>query len=174
MKKRLSLLLTVAALFAFSSIMAQKTVTGTIIADDGTPLIGVNVLEDGTSNGTVTDLDGKYSLTVQEGAKLSFSLIGYETLTATVGAQSVMNLTLREGVNLDEVVVTALGIQKDKKALSYSVTEIGAENIAQARDANIGNALAGKIAGVNVSNVATGQGGSTRVVIRGNASLGGN
>lgn len=174
MKKRLSLLLTVAALFAFSSIMAQKTVMGTIIADDGTPLIGVNVLEDGTSNGTVTDLDGKYSLTVQEGAKLSFSLIGYETITSTVGAESTLDITLREGVNLDEVVVTALGIEKDKKALSYSVTEIGAENIAQARDANIGNALAGKIAGVNVSNVATGQGGSTRVVIRGNASLGGN
>jgi TonB-linked SusC/RagA family outer membrane protein len=173
MKKRLSLLLTVAALFAFSSIMAQKTVTGTIIADDGTPLIGVNVLEDGTSNGTVTDLDGKYSLTVQEGAKLSFSLIGYETLTATVGAESVMNLTLREGVNLDEVVVTALGIEREKKALSYSVTEVDGSSLLEARAPNLVNALAGKVAGVNVSSTATGAAGSTRVVIRGNASLGG-
>lgn len=173
MKKRL-LLFTSLVLFLSTAALAQRTVQGTVKDQGGETLIGVNVLEAGTSNGTITDLDGKYSLTVREGASLQFSLVGYETTTIAVGSQSMIDVTLGEGVQLSEVVVTALGIQREKKALGYSVTEIQGDDFTQAREINVANALAGKVAGVNVSNMATGPGGSSRVVIRGNSSLTGN
>ena len=153
---------------------AQRTVTGTVIDDLGEPLIGANVLEVGTSNGTITDIDGKYSIDVQEGASLQFSLIGYNSQTVEVGAESMIDITLQEGVQLDEVVVTALGIEREKKALGYSVTEVSGEEFTEARELNVANALSGKIAGVNVSNIASGPAGSSRVIIRGNSSLTGN
>ena len=156
------------------SAWAQRTVTGKVIDEDGETLIGVNVLEVGTSNGTITDIDGMYSLEVKEGARLQFSLIGYSSQTVEVGAQSTIDITLAEGVQLDEVVVTALGIERDKKALGYSVTEVSGDDFTEARELNVANALAGKVAGVNVSKPATGPGGSSRVVIRGNSSLTGN
>jgi TonB-linked SusC/RagA family outer membrane protein len=153
---------------------AQQTISGTITGSDGITLIGVNVIEKGTTNGTITDIDGKYSLEVADGATISYSLIGYGTIERTAGAEATIDVVLAEGVALDEVVVTALGIEKDKKALSYSVTEIGAESFSKARATNVMNSLSGKVAGVNVSSPATGAGGSTRVVIRGNSSIGGN
>ncbi len=173
MKKRL-LLFTSLVLFLSTAALAQRTVQGTVKDQGGETLIGVNVLEVGTSNGTITDLDGKYSLTVREGASLQFSLVGYESATIAVGSQSTIDVTMGEGVQLGEVVVTALGIQREKKALGYSVTEVSGDDFVQAREINVANALAGKVAGVNVSNVATGAGGSSRVVIRGNSSLTGN
>lgn len=153
---------------------AQQTISGTITGSDGIPLIGVNVMEKGTSNGTITDLDGTYSLEVADGATLMFSLVGYETIERAATGEATIDLVLEAGVALDEVVVTALGIEKDKKALSYSVTEVDAETFSQARATNVMNSLAGRVAGVNVSSPATGAGGSTRVVIRGNSSIGGN
>ena len=173
MKKRLLLFL-VMSTFTALQIWAQKTVTGSVASDEGEPLIGVNIMEAGTSNGTITDIDGNYSITVPDGASLEFSIIGYEPQTIEIGNQSVIDLTMTEGVQLSEVVVTALGIEREKKALGYSVTEVEGEEFTAAREINIGNALAGKVAGVNVSNVASGPGGSTRVVIRGNSSLSGN
>ena len=173
MKKRL-LLFTSLVLFLSTAALAQRTVQGTVKDQGGETLIGVNVLEAGTSNGTITDLDGKYSLTVREGASLQFSLVGYESTTMAVGSQSMIDVTMGEGVQLGEVVVTALGIQRERKALGYSVTEISGDDFVQAREINVANALAGKVAGVNVSNMATGAGGSSRVVIRGNSSLTGN
>ena len=173
MKKRL-LLFTSLVLFLSTAALAQRTVQGTVKDQGGETLIGVNVLEVGTSNGTITDLDGKYSLTVREGASLQFSLVGYESTTMAVGSQSMIDVTMGEGVQLGEVVVTALGIQRERKALGYSVTEISGDDFVQAREINVANALAGKVAGVNVSNMATGAGGSSRVVIRGNSSLTGN
>ncbi|HQU60684.1 MAG TPA: carboxypeptidase-like regulatory domain-containing protein, partial [Saprospiraceae bacterium] len=165
MEKRL-LLFTSLVLFLSMSAWAQRTVTGKVIDEDGETLIGVNVLEVGTSNGTITDIDGMYSLEVKEGARLQFSLIGYSSQTVEVGAQSTIDITLEEGVQLDEVVVTALGIERDKKALGYSVTEVSGDDFTEARELNVANALAGKVAGVNVSKPATGPGGSSRVVIR--------
>jgi TonB-linked SusC/RagA family outer membrane protein len=173
MKKRL-LLLSSLILFMGLQAWAQRQVTGTVTDPDGETLIGVNIIEVGTSNGTITDLDGSYSITVAEGATLEFSIVGYQPQRIAVGNQSVINLSLAEGVQLGEVVVTALGIQREKKALGYSVTEIGGEEFTEAREVNIANALSGKIAGVNVSNIASGPAGSSRVIIRGNSSLTGN
>jgi len=168
------LLLLAFCLVVATAMMAQKKVSGTITAVDGTPLIGVNILETGTSNGTVTDFDGRYEIQVQDGASLRFSFTGYEEQIITVGNQSAIDLILEEGVALNEVVVTALGIEREKKALAYSVTEVETDNFSKAREINVLNSLSGRVAGVNVSGTATGAGGSTRVVIRGNSSLTGN
>lgn len=162
----LSLLMVVPAL-------AQQTVSGTITAENGEPLIGVNVVEAGTVNGVLSDLDGTYTIEVSEGASLQFSYTGFETVTLEVGSQSMIDVTLVEGVQLDEVVVTALGVEKQKKALTYSVSEIAPEGFSEARETNVVNSLAGKVAGVNVASTATGAAGSSRVIIRGNNSLSG-
>ncbi|MEM6376599.1 MAG: SusC/RagA family TonB-linked outer membrane protein, partial [Bacteroidota bacterium] len=171
--KNFTLLSLLLLLFALPA-MAQKTVTGTVIGEDGEGLIGVNVIEAGTTNGMITDIDGKYSITVADDATLEFSMIGYATKTMVVGSQTTINITLEEGVALDEVVVTALGIERDKKALGYSVTEVSGGDFTEAREINVANSLSGKVAGVNVTSTATGAAGSTRVVIRGNSSISGN
>lgn len=171
--KNFTLLSLLLLLFALPA-MAQKTVTGTVIGDDGEGLIGATVLEVGTSNGTITDIDGKYSISVANDAALEFSMTGYTTRRITVGNQTMINTTLEAGVALDEIVVTALGIERDKKALGYSVTEVSGEDFTEAREINVANSLSGKVAGVNVSSTATGSGGSTRVIIRGNSSISGN
>lgn len=154
-------------------LVAQQTVSGTITGDDGETLIGVNILEKGTSNGVLSDLDGNYSIKVADGATLVFSYTGFETQEVEVGNQTAIDITLSAGVNLDEVVVTALGIKKEKKALTYSVSEVSPDGFAEARETNVVNSLAGKVAGVNVASTATGAGGSSRVLIRGNNSLSG-
>jgi TonB-linked SusC/RagA family outer membrane protein len=157
-----------------ATAFAQNRVTGTVSGSDGVPLIGVSVYQDATTNGTVTDLDGLFEIDVPTGSTLVFSYTGYETVRIPVGNQSTIDVVLNQGVALDEVVVTALGIQREKKALAYSVTEVDAENFSAAREMNVINSLAGQIAGVNVAQTATGAGGSTRVVIRGNSSISGN
>ena len=154
--------------------LAQKRVTGNVAGSDGFPLIGVAILEAGTDNGTSTDIDGNYALDVSDGATLNYSYTGFASQSVVVGDQTTLNVVLQEGVALDEVVVTALGIEKDKKALAYSVTEVGGENFSAARSMNVIQSLSGKVAGVNVASTATGAGGSTRVVIRGNSSISGN
>lgn len=157
-----------------SAAMAQRVITGVITSSDGNPLIGANVVETGTANGVSTDIDGTYSITVGDNAVLEFSYTGFETQSLTVGTSDVINIVLLEGVALGEIVVTALGIEREKKALGYSVTEVGGEDFTEAREINIANSLSGKIAGVNVSNIASGPAGSSRVIIRGNNSLTGN
>jgi TonB-linked SusC/RagA family outer membrane protein len=171
MSKKLLTTLCFAMLLAFP-LVAQQTVTGTVTSD-GEALIGVNIIEKGTSNGVLTDLDGNYSIKVGEDATLVFSYTGYETQEVAVGSQTKIDLELSAGVNLDEVVVTALGIQKEKKALTYSVSEVDPAGFAEAREMNVVNSLSGKVAGVNVATTATGAAGSSRVVIRGNNSLSG-
>ncbi|MEM6316675.1 MAG: SusC/RagA family TonB-linked outer membrane protein [Bacteroidota bacterium] len=168
------LLIVMCFLGTSASLMAQVLVSGTVTGEDGVPLIGVNVLEAGTANGTITDFDGKYELSVPAAASLEFSYTGYEVQTVAVGNQTTIDMVMSEGVNLDEVVVTALGIERKKKALAYSVAEIGGDQVNTAREINVGNSLAGRVAGVNVSNPATGPGGSTRIVIRGNSNISGN
>lgn len=173
MKKKLFFTLSLLALFAFTGF-AQKTVSGTVTDASGEAMIGVNILEVGTSNGTITDLDGNFSIEVSDDATLEFSMVGYTPQQIEVGSQTVIDLVLEEGVALSEVVVTSLGISKEKKALGYAVTEIGGEDFTEARELNVANSLAGKVAGVNVSNIASGPGGSSRVIIRGNSSISGN
>jgi TonB-linked SusC/RagA family outer membrane protein len=155
---------------------AQQTVSGTIVDSKGEALIGVSVLVKGTMRGTSSDLAGKFELAVDDGkATLVFSFVGYVRQEVVVGNQSEMRIILAEDTqNLSEVVVTALGIKRDKRALGYSVQEIGGEAISTAKEANLATSLAGKMAGVQVTRSANGAGGSSRVVIRGTNSLVGN
>jgi len=175
MNKKINYFLTFVAFIFLQGMVAQGgTITGTVVDSDGTPLPGVNVVEKGTSNGTSADFDGNYSINVTNGATLVFSSLGYATKEVPVGGQSSINVTLAEDASqLDEVVVTALGIRKETKALGYSITEVGGEEIATIKTPNAINSLQGKIAGVNISQNSTGAAGSSRVVIRGSSSLSG-
>ncbi|MBD8000721.1 SusC/RagA family TonB-linked outer membrane protein [Bacteroides caecicola] len=137
----------------------------------GEPLIGVSILEKGTNNGTITDIDGNFTLSVTEGATIEVSYIGYKTLSLTA-KPDFGQITMSEDTEvLDEVVVTALGIKRSQKALSYNVQEVKGEALTAVKDANFMNSLAGKVAGVQISSGATGAGGATRVVMRGMKSL---
>lgn len=155
----------------------EKTVTGVVTsADDGTPLAGVNVFIAGTKDGTATDDGGKYSINVSSSASLSFQFIGYQSQTIAVGEQTAINVSLTaETTDLGEVVVTALGIERQAKSLTYSAQVIGGDDLNEAKETNMINSLQGKVAGVTISKSATGPGGSSRVVLRGNRSItGGN
>lgn len=175
--KNLLLAIGLTLLTALSAVVHAQTVTGLIIDQaDESPLPGVSILIKGTSTGTATDVDGRYSINVP-GAEtvLVFSYLGFQTQEQTVGNRTNINLTLQEDASeLTEVVVTALGIERDVRALQYSVTTVGGEEFTDARENNIANQLAGRVAGVNVTNVASGPAGSSRVIIRGNTSLQGN
>ena len=154
--------------------IAQRTITGTITDSKEETIIGASVLVKGTSLGTITDVDGKFSLNVPNGDRvLSISYTGFSAKEVPVGASNIVDVVLSEGLDLSEVVVTALGVSREKKALQYSVTEVAGDNFTKARVNNLGNALSGRIAGVNVTAPATGPGGSSRVIIRGNKTLGG-
>ena len=174
MNKQLLLLLVLMA-FGTAQLWAQNVVTGTITDDLGEGLPGVNILVAGTQQGTVSDGDGNYSIEVPEGGALTYSFIGFLDQRQEVGTRSVLNVSLAPDVQqLSEVVVTALGIERSTEALNYSVTQVDGASFTEAREINIANSLAGKVAGVNVANISTGPQGSTRVIIRGNTSLGGN
>lgn len=152
-----------------------RKLTGSVSDEKGDPLPGVNILVKGTQTGTSTNADGKFTLDVlNDNAILIFSFVGYIAQEVSVGAQSDISIKMApEAKSLNEVVVTALGIAKDKKALTYAVTEVKGNEFTQAREANLGNALSGKIAGVNATSTANGAAGSSRVIIRGNGSLSG-
>ena len=176
MIQKLMKLLLIICIFSVHTIDAQTTVTGTITdASDGIELPSVTVLEKGTSNGTSTDFDGKYSIQItNQNAVLQFSSLGYTAKEIAVNGKTVINVTLEQSAEaLDEVVITALGIKKETKALGYSLTQVGGDAIAGIKTPNAINALQGKIAGVNITQNATGAGGSSRVVIRGASSLAG-
>ncbi|HMB61767.1 MAG TPA: SusC/RagA family TonB-linked outer membrane protein [Eudoraea sp.] len=176
MNKKLHYYLMIVSFLCFQFTMAQnRTVTGTVSDNTGSPLPGVNVVEKGTSNGTSTDFDGNYSINVADGATLVFSSLGYATREVAVGTQTTVNVSLAEDASqLDEVVVTALGIRKETKALGYSLTEVGGEELSTIKTPNAINSLQGKIAGVNITQNSTGAAGSSRVIIRGSSSLSGN
>ncbi len=176
MNKRVLLLLTMLITVGFSQVWAQQTVTGKVTSsDDGSALAGVNVIVVGSTRGVITDFEGKYSLTVPDGGKLAFSYVGYLAQEVEVGSRTTIDITLQlDAVQLDEVVVTAFGVEKEKKALQYSITEVDGDNFTEARELNVANALVGRVAGVNASNMTSGPAGASRVVIRGTVSLTGN
>lgn len=148
------------------------TVKGNI-SDVSGPLIGVSVIVVGTTNGTITDMDGNFTLECNAGDELEISYIGYNTIR--VKAQSNMQITLEESsTELEEVVITALGIKRDRKALGYGLSEVKGEELTKAKETNVINSLAGKVAGLVVSNTAGGASGSTRVMLRGTTELTGN
>ena len=156
----------------------QKTITGKVTdVDSGSEIPGVSVVVEETGQGTMTDLNGKYSITIEktENLTLTFSYVGYVTQKILVGDKSTVNVKLKaETSQIEEVVVTALGIKREKKALGYSASEINGDDLTEARESNILNSISGKIAGVQISKTAGGAGGSSRVVIRGNSSISGN
>lgn len=147
------------------------TVQGSIVDAKGEPLIGVSILEKGTTNGTITNFDGKFGLSVSKGSTIEISYIGYKTLSLAAKA-NFGQITMKEDTEvLDEVVVTALGIKRAEKALSYNVQQVKSDELIRAKDANFVNSLNGKIAGVTINKSASGAGGSTRVVMRGAKSI---
>jgi TonB-linked SusC/RagA family outer membrane protein len=158
-----------------SPAKAPLTVTGKVTDNSGAPLTGVSVMIKGSGNGTVTNIEGRYTLTAPtENSTLVFSYMGFVTQEVAVNGRKTIDVKLLESQNsLNEVVVTALGISRQRKALAYSVTEVKGEEFTQARENNLANALTGKVAGVNATGLSTGPGGSSRVLIRGNGSLSG-
>ena len=172
--KKLSLVLTLVC-FAFGFAMAQRTVSGTVTDEKGEALIGASILAKGTSTGTVTDVDGKYSLSVPAGSNvLIISYTGFSEQEVTLGASNIVDVTMKEGVQIDEVLVTAVGIQREKKALGYSVTDLAGDELAQRSEPDPVRAVAGKVPGVQITGAGGAPGQSTKINIRGNSSLTGN
>lgn len=175
MKNKMLFLLMSCLLMSFAAL-AQRQITGMVTSAGGEPLVGATVLVKGTTTGTVTDLEGNYSIGVPEGNNvLVFSYTGFTAREVTLSASNIINVTLDESVSeLDEIVVTALGVSREKKALGYSVSEVKGEELSTARETNALNSLQGRVAGVNITQGGSGPAGSTSVIIRGNASLTGN
>lgn len=158
--------------FLFSGLLfAQKSVNGTITDQDGVPLPGATIVVLETNDGATTDFDGNYSISAAEGTTLEISFVGYETQQVVVGSDSTYSVSLQEGNALDEIVVTALGIKREEKTLTYASQTVSSESLNQARDMNFANSLNGRAAGVEIRKSSSGAGGSTRIVLRGNKSL---
>lgn len=151
------------------------TIKGIVKDANGEALIGVNIRVKGTTVGSITGLDGDFQLNVKKGDILIISYTGYATQEITIKNATALNITLTEDLKvLDEVVVTALGIKKETKALTYNVQELKPADMFAAKDANLMNSLAGKVAGVTINSSSSGVGGGARVVMRGTKSISGN
>jgi len=168
-------LLAVACLFVSVSSFAQTSIAvkGVVTDFSNESIIGASIIEKGNAqNGAISDLDGNYTLTVPSDATIIVSYLGMETQEIKVNARTTINIVLTEAATaLNEVVVTALGIKRDAKALGYSVTEVKSDALTAGREANVMAALSGKVAGIDVSGTSAGPSGSTRVLIRGNSQL---
>ncbi len=164
------LLLKALGIFIGFPLMAQVTVTGTVTDQtDNLSVPGVTVLEKGTQNGTITDFEGNYSIQVNEGAVLIFSFVGMETKEVQLGNSNVVNVTLVTSITeLSEVVVTAYGVEKEKKSLGFAQTEVLGEELTQAKDVSMASMLYGKVSGTAILKPSTGPAGSTKISIRGN------
>jgi TonB-linked SusC/RagA family outer membrane protein len=172
MKRILLLSFAFLTVVAFSA-MAQRTVSGKVTDDSGESLPGVNVVIKGTTTGTTTDLDGNYRLSVDEGATLVFSFVGFESQEIAVGARTTIDLSMSGVTELQEVVVTAVGIETNRASLGYSVQNVKADDIRSSQETNLVNALNGKVAGVTVVSSSGSPGASSNIRIRGNTSISG-
>ncbi|MDA8587350.1 SusC/RagA family TonB-linked outer membrane protein, partial [Flavobacteriaceae bacterium] len=161
-------------LFVFGFSVQAQSISGTVTDENGVPLPGATVLVEGTSNGVSTDFDGNYSISASSGDTLVFSFVGYSNQSVVVGSSATVNVSLQPDNALSEVVVTALGVKRNVKAVGYSITQVGGEELSDNKTTNAINALQGKVAGVVVNGSAMGAKGSSRVVIRGASSLNGN
>lgn len=172
MKKLLNFITVLFFALFTTNVMAQQTVSGTVTTADG-PLPGATIVVKGTNTGTTTDFDGNFSIEASAGDVLVASFVGYATQESSVDSSSQIDFVLQEDQLLDEVVITALGISREKKSLGYAVTEVAGDNINTVKDHNLANSLAGKVAGLQVSQSGS-LGAGSRVTIRGNNSLSGN
>ena len=166
------ILFVLTCLMASAAMMASITVTGTVIsAEDGLPVIGASVLEKGTSNGTITDFDGIYELTVDDKAVLVFSYVGLTSQELKVSGPK-MDVTLQgDAIAMEEVVVTAMGVVQEKKRLNFAVQNIGGESLNESQNSNFVNSLQGKIAGVSVTNAGGSPNSGSQIIIRGISSV---
>jgi TonB-linked SusC/RagA family outer membrane protein len=153
----------------------QQTVSGKVTDKSGLPLPGVSVVIKGTTQGTVTNAEGNYTLSdIPNGATLNFTFVGLLSQQVVVGNKSVINVTMQEqAIGLDEVVVTALGIRKESKSLGYATSQVSSDQLTVNRTPNLMNALTGKIAGVSISSLGTGPNGTSKIRIRGQSSISG-
>ncbi|WP_316816427.1 SusC/RagA family TonB-linked outer membrane protein [Pedobacter nyackensis] len=151
---------------------AQKNISGTVKDATGTSIPAVSITVKGTKNGVSSDANGKYSISAKQGEALVFRYIGYTSQEVIVGTSTTIDIILKEeNNNLNEVVVTALGIKKEKKAVGYAIQEVKGETLVEAKEPNLVNALSGKVAGLQVTRSSNGPGGSSRITLRGNNSL---
>lgn len=157
-------------------LVKEKNISGTVTSSNGEPLTGVTILVKGTTIGAFTDGTGSYRMNVPDDATtLIFSYVGYTSQEVEIGGRSNIDVQLEvDATQLDEVVVSALGISREKKSLGYAVTEIDGSDLSRVKESNVASSLAGRVAGVVVYKNTSGIGGSARVIIRGNNSLSGN
>ena len=175
MRTKLNAILTLLLAFVVHISFAQdKTITGTVTDQEGLPLPGVNIVVDGTTNGTQTDFDGNYSIQGSEGQTLFFTYIGQRAIRQTIGAESTMNVQMEEDAQaLEEVVVTAQGIKKERQALGYAVAEVDSEQLEQRTEGDVGRVLTGKASGLNITAQSGLSGSGTSIIIRGLSSFSG-
>ncbi len=176
MRKLLSMIVFVLAICSSFEVMAQsRTLTGKIEAPDGTAIVGATVLIPGTQVGALTGAEGEFTLEAPDGSEsILVKYIGYEESILPITDSDEFSITLSPtDLTLEEVVVTAFGLERDKKALGYSVQEVDASELTEARSTNVVNSLSGRVAGIQITG-ASGVGGGSQVTIRGNASILGN
>ena len=175
MKTKFSGILTLLLAFVVQFTFAQeKTISGTISDNSGMPLPGVNIIVKGTANGTQSDFDGNYTINSSVGAILTFSYVGLKTVERTVGAANTINVTMEEDASvLDEVIVTAQGIKREKKALGYAVSSVDAEQLEQRAEGDIARILQGKTSGVDITQTSGTSGSATNIIIRGYSTISG-
>lgn len=177
MRKRMILIVLFVIGACTNVVWAQtKTVTGTVTDKDANmPLIGANVVVKGTTNGTVTDLDGNYSLDVKPSDVLVFSYLGMQTKDEPVNNRSVINVDMRaDSQKINEVVVTAMGLERKSKSLTYATQNVAGSELTRAKESNMINSLQGKTSGLVITPNASGAGGSSKILLRGNKSAKGN
>lgn len=173
MKVKFTSILTLLLAFVVQLSFAQEqTVSGTVTDSDGLPLPGVNVLIQGTNTGTQTDFDGNYSINAEEGQVLVFSFVGLQTTEVPVGSSNQIDVTMQgDAAQLEEVVVTALGVRATPRSVTYAVEGVTSEEIENTGETNLVNSLSSKAAGVNVTSASGSVGSSSNIRIRGNTSI---
>jgi TonB-linked SusC/RagA family outer membrane protein len=167
------IIMSLMAIFLVSGNMFAQSINvkGKVVDKSGQPLVGVTVIIDGTRTGVATELDGTYSITAPATAVLRFTAIGMEDLREQINNRNVINVTMNESsIFLDDVVVTALGIKKERKALGYSVQDLKSEELLKNKQTNIVNSLAGKVSGVNITQSSGAAGSGATIIIRGGNS----
>ena len=146
------------------------TATGTVVDENGEPLVGVSVTVKGQKGGQTTDVDGKFRIAAKAGSELQFNYVGYKPMSAIYKGQALQIAMQPTASNLDEVVVTAFGIKKDKKSLGYALDEVSADELMKIKTANPLNSLSGKVAGVNITQSSGAAGSGAQIVLRGATS----
>ena len=175
MTRKLQGFWTLLFLFSFCSMFAQdRTISGTITDDQGMPLPGVNVRIKGTSSGIQSDFDGNYSIQAQKGDIIVFSFVGLKTAEYTVADVNTIDVIMEaDQAQLDEVVVTAFGISREKKSLGYAVSEVSSEDLESRAEGDVGRLLSGKASGVQITQQSGISGSGTNIIIRGLSSFSG-